>query len=203
MRVALPGSQESLPTPSDRHAGCTLCRTLGPPLGSGQQRLFEGKPGQQLGAGFGHHQLLFELHPFFATVRADEAFDAEHHAGHDLAVVARIGEIAVVVEIGVFAGHPAAMRREVIPVGVVRLSGMSQAAFGIVAKAHAGADDVDVVVHLFMGELVERRVGWRVGASGPRVEGAREIGVVAVHTRPRRYRARSTRSAPITFSPVS
>ena len=139
------------------------------------------RTGTRTGArsGVGDEDLLLELDAFVAALLADVALDAERHAGLDHPVVARVLEVQVVVQVRVLAGHAAPVRRDEVAVGDEALRDLPRLP-RVLPERHARARKSPCC-----GAPARERCRYssrlrRVGASGPGVEGAREVAVVAV-----------------------
>lgn len=84
-----------------------------------QQRFFEREKREKARPRLSHEQLLFEFHALLSALLADVALDAQCHARLDFPVVARCGEVSVILEIRIFASHAAPVCRQVITIGVI------------------------------------------------------------------------------------
>src|SRR5260370_7627673 len=76
---------------------------------SAEQRLLERKGRQHLRAGRGHQDLLLELDPLGATLRADIALDADRHVLLKDPIIARTRQILDMGDLRSFVAHAAAV----------------------------------------------------------------------------------------------
>lgn len=97
---------------------------------------------------------MFELGTFAAPRRARVALHREHRVRLDHAVIATVGPVLPIVDLGVLVGQADTVGKAGVAAGDEVVAG-PKGARGQLPEAEAGPDQLDVVMNLFIGMAID------------------------------------------------